>query len=633
MVLRATKYLCFLALFLLTASLPGAVFQWPPASNPDPTSKQIGASEAQRGPTIDIDIYIRETNGRPIDVSAVVSLVATTGEVLSQGTTIGGNVQFRGVTTNDYTIKVVAPGYESVAKKFDGHDPGASRIVIDMQPASNGETAAASLQAPLAPKTQKELGKALESLRANKPDQARSHLEAAYRKAPNHPAVNYLFGVYFRQKEDLQKAISYWTKTLAFDPKHVSAMLSLSEALMREIRFHEAEMYATQAVAADPSSWRAHAVRADVLVKEGLTGDAVEEADQALELGDGQAATVQPLLALALAESGDKERAVKVLEEYVRDHSNDASARKQLESLQTTDVLIASDKDSTPAEIKPTPSMESAIALPLPSNWLPPDVDENVPPVEPGTACPLGEVIQKAGQRVEEFITNVDRFAATEFLKHESINKWGLPAFEETRRFDYVVSIEQYRPGDFDVIEYRSNKYSPAEFPDGVETRGLPSMELIFHPNKAGNFAMSCEGLGQWNGTPAWQVHFRQRPDKPNTIRAYKIGENGPSYMVSLRGRAWIAADSYQIVRMETDLVSALPEIRLFTDHTVVEYGPVRFKSRNVEMWLPQSAELYSDWRGKRMHRRHSFSNYVLFSVDEKQSISEPKKATNKRKS
>jgi hypothetical protein len=190
------------------------------------------------------------------------------------------------------------------------------------------------------------------------------------------------------------------------------------------------------------------------------------------------------------------------------------------------------------------------------------------------------------------------------------------------------VSIEQYRPGYFDVIEYRGNKYSPAQFPDGVETRGLPSMALIFHPNNAENFAMSCEGLGQWNGTPAWQVHFRQRPDKPKTIRAYRIGENGPSYPVALRGRVWIAADSYQIVRMETDLVAALPEIRLFVDHIVVEYGPMRFKNRNVEMWLPQSAELYSDWRGKRMHRRHSFSNYMLFSVDEKQYISEPKTET-----
>ena len=156
----------------------------------------------------------------------------------------------------------------------------------------------------------------------------------------------------------------------------------------------------------------------------------------------------------------------------------------------------------------------------------------------------------------------------------------------------------------------------------------MAALALIFHPNNAENFEMSCEGLSKWNGHLAWQVRFRQRADKPNTIRAYKFGENGPAHPVALRGRAWIATESYQILRMETDLVAPLPEIRLFADHTVVDYGPVRFKKRNVEMWLPQSAELYSDWRGKRMHRRLTYSNYLLFAVDEKQKISEPKTET-----
>jgi tetratricopeptide (TPR) repeat protein len=555
-------------------------------------------------------------------------LVAPTGQVLGQGTTLGGNIQFSGVAARAYTVQVVAPGYESVAQEFRGYNSGALPIIIYMQPVSNVRTSAGSSQLVLAPKVQKELGKALEALRANKAEQARSHLEAAYAKAPNHPAVNYLYGVYFLQIKDQEKAKSYWAKALEFDPKHVSALLYLSEALMREQKLTDAEAYAKRAAEAAPNSWRAHAILADVFLKERFTKDAIKEAEHALELGHGQAAIVQPLLARALAEEGKKERATRVLEEYVRDHPSDTAARKQLESLLAPEVLVTSVKEAPAAEAKPATATESAIALPVPSNWLPPDVDENVPPVEPGVACALDEVVQNAGKRVEEFIKNVDRFAATEFLRHESINKWGFAEFPETRKFDYVVSIEQYRPGYFDVLEYRGNKYSPAQFPDGVETRGLPSMALIFHPNSAGNFAMSCEGLGQWNGTPAWQVHFRQRPDKPKTIRGYKIGENGPSYSVALRGRAWIAADSYQIVRMETDLVNTLPEIRLFVDHTVVEYGPVRFKNRDVEMWLPQSAELYSDWRGKRMHRRHSFSNYMLFSVDEKQRISEPKTET-----
>jgi hypothetical protein len=102
---------------------------------------------------------------------------------------------------------------------------------------------------------------------------------------------------------------------------------------------------------------------------------------------------------------------------------------------------------------------------------------------------------------------------------------------------------------------------------------------------------------------------------------------DGPAYAVALKGRAWIAADTFQITRMETDLVAPIPEIQLIADHTAIEYGPVQFKNRNVNMWLPQSAEVYYDWKGRRVHRRHSFNHYLLFAVDEKQKIGAPKEA------
>lgn len=497
-----------------------------------------------------------------------------------------------------------------------------SSVVFAQRPTSN--------QVLLTPKVQKELGKALEALRMVKPDQALSHLETAYRAAPNHPTVNYLFGVYFQQILDRNKAISHWTKTLEFDPKHVAALLSLSGALICENRLAEAKMYATRAVEAEPSSWRGHAILAEVLLKEHFTESAIEEADHALELGHEQAAIVQPLRALAMAEGGKKELAARVLTEYIQGHPKDTAARKQLESFQAPEVPIGPGSDASADTFNTAQRIEPVIALPLPSNWLPPDVDERVPTVEPKTVCSLEDVVQNAGKRIEEFVTNVDRFTATEFLEHETINKWGIAKFPETRKFDYAVSIKEYRPGYFDVLEYQGNKYSAVEFPAGIETRGLPALSLIFHPSNAGHFAMSCEGLGLWNGIATWQVHFSQQPDKPNTTRGYKIGVNGVSHPVALRGRAWIAADNYQIVRLETDLVGTLPEIRLFADHVVVEYLPVRFKHQNVEMWLPQSAEVYSDWEGKRIHRRLSFSNYILCSVDEMQSISEPNR---KRKS
>src|SRR5216683_8236381 len=146
----------------------------------------------------------------------------------------------------------------------------------------------------------------------------------------------------------------------------------------------------------------------------------------------------------------------------------------------------------------------------------------------------------------------------------------------------------------------------------------LPALVLIFHPYYVQNFKISCEGLARWKGGPAWQMYFRQRPDKPNTIRTYQVGAEGQAYPVALKGRAWIAADSSQIVRLETDLIDPLPQIRLVADHAAIEYGPVHFQARNLDMWLPQNAEVHYDWRGRRSHRRHSFRNYLLFAVDDK---------------
>src|SRR5215831_11256370 len=217
MVLHSTKYLAFFAVLLCAGSC--TVFAQRPAPNSAPTKGQRAGDD----PAIDMDVYVKGADGSPIEVMAVVTLVARTGQILCQGTTLGGNVQFKGVAATEYTIKVVAPGYESVAREIDGYSARVSTITIDMRRASNGKTGAGSLQIILAPKAQKELGKALEALRVNKLEQARTHLEAAYRKAPNHPAVNYLFGVYFRQMQDLEKAMGFWTKTLEFDPNHALA--------------------------------------------------------------------------------------------------------------------------------------------------------------------------------------------------------------------------------------------------------------------------------------------------------------------------------------------------------------------------------------------------------------------------
>ena len=82
--------------------------------------------------------------------------------------------------------------------------------------------------------------------------------------------------------------------------------------------------------------------------------------------------------------------------------------------------------------------------------------------------------------------------------------------------------------------------------------------------------------------------------------------------------------DSLQVVRIETDLIHAVPAARLFGEHQDIDYGPVRFVNKPVELWLPASTDFYTEFRGMRIRRRLSYTNYLLFSTDETQKTGKP---------
>lgn len=255
-------------------------------------------------------------------------------------------------------------------------------------------------------------------------------------------------------------------------------------------------------------------------------------------------------------------------------------------------------------------------------SW-PPNVDEESPSVAPDVPCVLGDVLQGAGQRVAELVANLDQFTATERVEHSELGKRGNWAPPRARSFKYLVSISEIRPGMLNVEESRNGGQSLDAFPTRLATIGLAASALIFHPYYVGDFEMACEGLGEWRGQPAWLVHFQQRSDKPPRIHVFRVG--GGVFPVKQKGRAWISFGAYQILRLVLDLVEPVPKIRLKTEHEEIEYGPVEFRNRKEQLWLPESADLYMDFRGRGYHHRHSFSDFLLFSVDATQEIQAPK--------
>jgi hypothetical protein len=244
--------------------------------------------------------------------------------------------------------------------------------------------------------------------------------------------------------------------------------------------------------------------------------------------------------------------------------------------------------------------------------WVPPDIDAVRPPVAKEATCALQDVISTAGTRVEEFADNLNRLTATESIQTQTVSHSGTLHHPEIQRTEYVVSARQDPDGNVHFEEYRGRSMNNVSEPssDHVAVANAFSLLLIFHPYHAKDFQMSCEGLGSWHGQPAWQIRFEEQSWHMSALEI-----NGKDYPLGLRGRAWILADSYQVARLETDLVETIPEIRLRLQHQIIEYSRGSFPGTNVTMWLPSSAELYMDFRGHRFYRRHSYADFQLFSV------------------
>jgi tetratricopeptide (TPR) repeat protein len=582
-----------------------------------------------------IAVQVRGPDGSKLNTMAIVNVSNAIGRTVQSQTTFGSQTVFQ-VGAGAYVIEVEAFGFEKVRVTAEVSNAIPQRLVtINLKPdTENGVNLVAAAKVPLSPKAQKEVAKGFESLQANKFDEALKHLNTAHQLAPTHPDVIYLIGTVYEKRGDPVSARKYWDDALRADPRHVSSLLACGDLLLRQNDVAGARKYLDKAAEVAPNSWRAHNLLATALLRQNSYAEAVTHAERARELGKGQASSSLLILGQALAAQQQYKQAIAALSDYLASKPSEQQA-------QAVELLIAQIKDApdvprgatvggVTTSFEGTDVARDVPDIPLTPaelHWLPANVDDAVPPVDPRVSCSLDDVLKKTSAHVVDLPSLVDRYTATEVLHHEELNNSGYADHVENLSFNYLASIREIKNkfGEFlDVQEYRNGSTGNDMFPDQMASTGLPSIVLIFHPWLITDFDMKCEGLSRVNTGFAWQVYFSQKKDKESRIRQYRMG--GHVYPIALKGRAWIDPNTFQVLRLETDLREPRPDLRLTKEHLVMDYGPVPFKSRKVVLWLPQSAEYYAIFRGHRFHRRHTFTHYLLFSIEDQQKISEPPK-------
>jgi len=469
-------------------------------------------------------------------------------------------------------------------------------------------------QLRVAAKARKEYQQACSAIRSKKIAVAERHLHKAVQHDANYSLAWVTLGQVLATQQKMDEARNACLQGTVATPSFVPAYLCLADIAAHAHAWNEVLKFTGHILEREPSR--------NFLAYE-------YDAAANLNLGNLDAAEKGGLRAAGLDKSHHEPRLQFVLAQIYEakgDVRNEAAhLREFLKYAENPDDMALAQRylsklDGKIAAAGSAPETGSPTTVRSVRQWGPPDIDDAVPPVRTDTPCPLLRVLQETSKHSQDFLENLQRFSANERIDHIDIGKDGKRHRSATQVVNYVAQIEENSSGYPTVKEYRYRSSGIQQPPPLVDT-STAAFALIFHPSHIGNFDFRCEGLTELQTSPAWQIRFEER-DETKAFHAMRYGRS--VYLPRFKGRAWITTDTYQVLRIETDLVSPVPQIGLRLEHLAITYAPVEFQKRHLQLWLPESSSLFIEYRGRRYERRHDFSDFQLFSVDTEQTVKEP---------
>jgi tetratricopeptide (TPR) repeat protein len=633
----------FLAIALFILGMPSIVFAQMQGASPLPKPTGAASVVADRFTGV-IMVYLRTENELPISVTPQITLTSETDDtVIPEFPRLDGKAWiFSSLPIGtDYDLDINVTGYQPVRETVEIPDmSGAIANVdvslrpIDPQLVFHPPTG----QFVLAPRAQKEVQQGLRDLSSDKIPSAQKHFQKAIALAPGNPYVNYVMGMGYLLARQESKAQPYFEESVSLDPTQVASLFALGTVRLDQGNYPGAIDVLGKAVKLDSSSWKSQWLLAAAYLRQRDFQQAREHAEDAIAAGKEKADPVKLILAEAAAAMGDRAGAVATLNAFLSEHPADSNAlrlRAWLTSAPKASPIVeaASMKESAihtvtapqpqPATAPVSPSLTTD--LPPKPDWAPPDIDAEKPFIVSGATCSLPKVLKAAGKNAVRFVSDLERFSATEEYQTVEIKRDESLQRPVSRTFTYLVFIEHPSAQIMRVNEYRDQGVTTGEMPGELADMGAPGLALAFHPLLQGDFTWTCEGLGKWQEKPAWVVRFEQRVDRPNRLSDFESPLG--SYALSLEGRAWVSERGGQIIHLETDLVKPIPEIKLKREHFVIDYKAVAFAKHKVTLWVPENVNVYFEYRNHYLHHYHHYSNFHLFWVGTSQKSESPEQS------
>jgi tetratricopeptide (TPR) repeat protein len=621
------RFIAFTCVFFLAHISAFAQHPSPPQSAGG--QRGIPSSQMPMDTSVTLLVSVRENTGMPLQVGAFVMLSSIAGSLhVTAATQDAGTAVFPDVKAGEYDVEVSAPEYKTTTEHISVFGAGNSYTVyVYVEPDSQTTPSNVPRGGPvMSPRLQSEIDKALEKMRRQQYPNAREHLEKAAKLAPGNPDVQYLLGMLECAQQHQDAARAKFEAALSINPSHERSLLALAELQLRSGHADQAVRMLEQAYQLNGADWRMHLLLAQAYASQKDYDKASMHAARAAELAKERGAAARLLFAQVLDVQGKHQEARRAYESVLQSFPKDpaaAEAKVELAKIDEAALLMA----KTPVSNSPEPVLvDISTALPLTPTarpWAPADIDGKEYPVAPDVVCRQDDIMHKAELRTKNQLGNFEKFTATEHIEHQEINSQGDQGPIKSHDFQYLVFIERLKDGSFFLEESRDGGENLDAFPTSLASKGLVSLgTALFDPTYERDLVYNCEGLGKIRGHAAWQIRFEQRPGTVSRLRTWKNRRG--LYSIPLKGRVWVAANTYDVLHIETDLVAPQKEIELTRDHLIIDYGPVKFEQGKISLWLPWYAEMFMELHHKRYHHRHTLTNYELFSVNTTSAISLP---------
>ena len=621
---RATTAIFWLALAL------GAVGPLALAQRPDSGGMQMPSV----GGTVAVTIAVRDVQGTPPSTPANVHFYSLTTGYDTTSITGGTSDAVFSVPPGDYRVEVRCDGYQPATDEVSvapGELATETYFTVLLRPAAlNASGKAPASGSIMTPQLQQTIAKGMEALREHNCEAARKQFQKGVQMAPGNAQLAFLMGSAEFCLQQPELARKSFERAVNLDPNFERALLSLGEMQLAARETSAAVVTLEKAVSVNAADWRAHLVLANAYLRiGGRLSDAETHAIRAVELAGDKGSQARLLLGQIYFAEGRTAEARKTWQKLVDDLPNDSAAIAAKRKLEETAVTASKLPENSDLPLPKVAFDAEPAVLESDTSWSPPDIDNN-PPSIVATSCATSEVLDRAFLRTKNQLANFEKFTATEHIEHQEIDRHGTPIKVNIREFSYIVFVVPYHGDSFYLEESRdADQKTTDSFPTPLATTGLNSLAIsLLQPADRNNFRYKCEGVTKLRGEAVLEIRFQEEDTEALSVRRWK--RNGMVYNVPFKGRIWISQTSYDVLRVETDLLAPIAKLQLTRDHLRVDYGPVKFDRGNQTLWLPWDAEMFMELRGRRYHHRHYLSDYQLFEVDTNNKINKPKEAARK---